>query len=258
MKQNWKKFIIFTFLLTYICHGALAILNHLGVIQLLSFPGQVLYILGGSSPTIMAFVVVHAYYSDEDKKAFYRSLVDFKQPFFYYAFALLTPIVLGVIFLVIAYLFGNPAYTQVSSPLQFLVFFFPAIIFGGLEEVGWRGILQECLSNKIKPLPLATIIGLIWGAWHLPMFLIPDLGNTPAGYIPFVLQGIILSLFLTYLYAKTTSIPLVVFCHAAINAAGSIGLFMPFENHPEVYIYILIGLAMGAVLLIGHKQVRQD
>ena len=70
MKRHWKKFIIFTFLLTYVCHGALAILNHQGVIQLLSFPGQVLYILGGSSPTIMAFVVVHKFYSGDEKKPF--------------------------------------------------------------------------------------------------------------------------------------------------------------------------------------------
>ena len=258
MKHHWKKFIIFTFLLTYICHGTLAILNHQGVLQLLSFPGQVLYILGGSSPTITAFVVVHFFYNGDDKKAFYRSLVDFKQPFFYYAFALLTPIVLGVIFLLIAYLLGNPAFAQVRSPLLFFVFLFPAILFGGLEEVGWRGILQERFSNVIKPLPLATIIGLIWGAWHLPMFLIPDLGNTPAGIIPFILQGIVFSMFLTYLFVKTASIPLVVFCHAAMNAAGSIGLMMPFENRLEVYVYILIGLAMGAVLLSSHKRVSQD
>lgn len=258
MKKNLIRFITYTFLLTYLCHGALAILNHQGVIQLLSFPGQALYILGGSSPTIMAFVVVHAFYNNDDKKAFYRSLVDFKQPFFYYAFALLSPIVLGMIFMLIAYLSGNQAYTQVSSPLKFFVFFFPAIIFGGLEEVGWRGILQERLSNNIKPLPLAIIIGLIWGAWHLPMFLIPDLGNSPAGYIPFVLQGIVFSMLLTYLFVKTASIPLVVLCHAAMNAAGSIGLMMPFENHPEVYVYILIGLAMGAVLLSVHKQVSED
>lgn len=256
MKHHLKKFLIFTFLLTYICHGALAFLNYQGVVQLLSFPGQVLYILGGSSPTIMAFVVVHAFYNGDDKKAFYRSLVDFKQPFFYYAFALLTPVLLGMIFLLIASLFGNPAFAQVSSPLQFLVFFFPAILFGGLEEVGWRGILQKRLSQKFSPLPLAIIIGVIWGAWHLPMFLIPDLGNTPAGYLPFVLQGIVLSLFLTYLYAKTASIPLVVFCHAAINAAGSIGLMIPFENRPDVYIYILIGLAVGAVLLSTHAGER--
>jgi len=258
MKRHWLKFLLFTFLLTYICHGALAILNHQGVIRLLSFPGQVLYILGGSSPTIMAFVVVHRFYTGDDKKAFYRSLASFRHPFIYYAFALLTPIVLGMIFLLIAYLLGNSAFTQVASPLQFFVFFFPAIIFGGLEEVGWRGILQERLSKRFNPLPLAVIIGLIWGAWHLPMFLIPDLGYSPAGITPFILQGIVFSMVMTYLYLKTASIPLVVFCHAAINAAGSIGLMMPFENRPEVYIYILIGLVIGAVLLKTYKQMSQD
>jgi uncharacterized protein len=254
MKRHWSKFLMFTFLLTYLCHGALAILNHQGVIQLLSFPGQVLFILGGSSPTIMAFVVVHRFYTGDDNKAFYRSLVNFKQPFVYYAIALLTPIVLGMIYLLIAYLLGNPVVDQVSAPLQFFVFFFPAIIFGGLEEVGWRGILQERLSHRFNPLSLAVIIGLIWGAWHVPMLLIPDLGYGSDVFLPFILQGIVFSLFLTYLFAKTTSIPLVVFCHAAINAAGSIGLIIPFENRLDVYLYLLIGLTLGATLLSSHKR----
>ena len=257
MKQTWKKFLLFTFLLTYICHGILAVLNAQGIIQLRSFPGQVLYILGGSSPTILAFIVAHVLYNDEDKKTFYRNLLNFKQPIIYYAFALLMPIVLGMIFILVSFLTGKPAFSQVSSPIQFFIFFFPAIIFGGLEEVGWRGILQERLSNKIMPLPLAIIIGLIWGAWHLPMFLIPDLGNTPAGYLPFVLQGIVLSMFITYLYAKTASIPLTVFCHAAINAAGSMGLLMPFENRLDVYLYLAIGLVVGSVLLTTLKQSSQ-
>lgn len=257
MKKIWKRFLLFTFLLTYLSHGTLAILNAQGIIQLNSFPGQVLFILGGSSPTIMAFIVVHVLYNDEDEKTFYRNLLDFKQPFIYYAFALLMPIALGLIFTVLSFLTGKTAFSQVSSPFQFFIFFFPAIIFGGLEEVGWRGILQERLSNKIKPLPLAIIIGLIWGAWHMPMFLIPDLGNTPAGYLPFVLQGIILSMIITYLYAKTASIPLTVFCHAAINAAGSMGLLMPFENRLDVYLYLAIGLVVGSVLLTTLKQSSQ-
>lgn len=255
MKTTWIKFIFFTFLLTYASHGTLAVLNHLEILQLNTIIGQILYILGGSSPTIMAFVIVHLFYSEDERSTFYTNLARFKQPFSYYLFALFTPIGLGLIFLMMAYLIGNPVFDQVTTPLQFLVLFLPAILFGGLEEVGWRGILQDQLQSRYRLLPLAVFIGLVWGAWHLPMYLIPGLGNSPAGILPFVLQGIVFSLFMTWLYARTTSIPLVVVFHASINAAAGIGLRMPFANRLDVYLYILMSFALGAVLLVIHHQV---
>ncbi len=254
MKQPWAKFLTLTFLLTYLCHGGLAILNARGVLELNSLWGQALYILGGSSPTIIAFVVVHVYYAEDEKKAFYRKLLNFKQPIPYYLFAIMMPIGLGLMFFLTAYLLGTPLFDQVSTPFQFFLLFVPAIIFGGLEEVGWRGILQDQLEARFGSLRLAILIGLIWGLWHLPMFLIPDLGNTPAGLLPFALQGVVFSLFMTWLYQKTASIPLVVFFHAAINAAGGIGLRIPFENQPAVYLYLVIAFVLGVLLLRAGRE----
>ena len=249
MKKHGIMFLSFTFLLTYICHGALAILSQRGIIQLTDFLGQLLFFLGGSSPTIMAFVVVLLYYNEEERGSFYHSLVNFKQPVSFYLFALLTPIVLGLTFLLVAMAFGNPLFEQLQSPLQYFVSFFPAILFGGLEEVGWRGILQKQFNKQIHPLVLAVMIGLIWGIWHLPMFFIPGLNHSSYAFIPFILQGIVFSLFLTFLHAKTKSIPLVVLFHTSINAAASMGLSLTFESRLYVYLYLLIAFIMGALLL---------
>ena len=242
-------FLTFTFLLTTICHGALAILSQRGIIQFTDFLGQLLFILGGSSPTIMAFVVVHLFYNEEERGSFYHSLLHFKQPVGFYLFALFTPVVLGLIFLLVATVFGNPLFKQLQSPLQYFIFFFSAFLFGGLEEVGWRGILQEQFKKQIQPLVLAVAIGLIWSLWHLPMFFIPGLDHSSYAIVPFILQGVVFSLFQTFLYAKTKSIPLVVLFHTSINAAASIGLRLTFENHLYVYLYLLIAFILGALLL---------
>lgn len=57
------------------------------------------------------------------------------------------------------------------------------LLGGGLEEVGWRGCLQPALEraclrrnpsgrvlHNVLP-PLVT--GVVWGLWHLPLFLVP-------------------------------------------------------------------------------------
>jgi len=249
MKQHGIKFVGFTFLLTYLSHGALAILSQRGIIQLTDFLGQVLFILGGSSPTIMAFVVVQLYYPKKEKEAFYQRLVNFKQPVRFYLLALVIPVALGWIFILVALAFGNSLIGQVQSPLQYLFYFVPAILFGGLEEVGWRGILQERFKQQNQPLVLAVVIGLIWSLWHLPMFFVPDLNHSSYAVIPFIIQGIVFSLFLTYFYAKTNSIPLVVLLHTSINAAASVGLRLAFENQIYVYLYLLIAFILGVLLL---------
>ena len=260
MKKHGIRFLSFTFLLTYICHGALAILSQRGIIQLTDFLGQLLFILGGSSPTIMAFVVAHLFYNEDERRSFYQRLVNFKQPAALYFFALFAPIILGLIFLLIATLFGYPFFEQLQSPLQYFIFLFSAFLFGGLEEVGWRGILQNQFTKKIHPLILAIVIGLIWSFWHLPMFFVPGLSHSSYAVIPFILQGIVFSLFQTFLFAKSKSIPMVVLFHTSINAAASIGLRLTFENRLYVYLYLLIAFILGALLLrdIGSKRGESD
>ena len=249
MNKNGIRFLVFTFLLTYICHGALAVLSQQGVIDLTDFLGQLFFILGGSSPTIMAFIVVHLYYNEDEKGSFYHNLLNFKQPVGFYLFALLTPVILGLFFLLIAMVFGNPLFTQLQPPLQYFIYFFSALIFGGLEEVGWRGILQTQFKKQIQPLVLAVVIGVIWSLWHLPMFFIPGLSHSSYDLVPFILQGIVFSLFQTFLYAKTKSLPLVVLFHTSINAAASIGLSLTFENHLYVYLYLFFAFIIGVFLL---------
>ena len=247
MKQHGYKFLIFTFVLTYLCHGTLAILSRQGIVQLADFWGQMLFILGGSSPTIFAFVIVHQYYSKPERTEFYRALTHFKLPIGWYLFAVLGPILLGVLFLVIAAITSQPLWGEVQSPLLFIPFFFSSILFGGLEEVGWRGILQERLKGKFSPLPLAIIIGVIWGAWHLPALFIAGTGYD---LTLFMIQGLVFSLFLTWLFQRTNSIPLAVFFHASINASAAIGLMLTTQTGGYVYGYLMMAFLIGTLLLV--------
>jgi membrane protease YdiL (CAAX protease family) len=39
------------------------------------------------------------------------------------------------------------------------------------EEVGWRGLLAPRLTARFGFAPAVIVLGLVWGAWHLPMIL---------------------------------------------------------------------------------------
>ncbi len=56
-----------------------------------------------------------------------------------------------------------------TGPVVFLVV---GLVFGALEEIGWRGYAQESCNRHYSPLTASLIIGLFWALWHLPLFYI--------------------------------------------------------------------------------------
>ena len=47
-------------------------------------------------------------------------------------------------------------------------------LFGGplFEEFGWRGFLQSQLQEVLPPWIAAIVVGIMWAAWHLPLFFV--------------------------------------------------------------------------------------
>ena len=66
---------------------------------------------------------------------------------------------------------GTLAYAPPAS-LPLLVAFVLAnmFLFGGVEELGWRGFLQPRLQHRTSVLTAGLGIGLLWLLWHLPLF----------------------------------------------------------------------------------------
>jgi uncharacterized protein len=140
--------------------------------------------------------------------------------------------------------FGGSAFTQLGrlSTFDFVIFI---LVVG--EELGWRGYALPQLLERWSPLTSSLILGLLWGLWHLPTFLVP---GTPQYGLPlsaFILLTVEYSILLTWLYLHTKgSVLLATLCHGAINLSQ--GLFLGgIEGATR---YWLLTITYGAAALI--------
>ena len=234
MQKNVRLFLLLALGMTALFIGTLAVFS----IDVETTQGMVLLVLGGSVPTVLAFAFVHRGASDE-KTHFYHALWAFRRRITWYALALLVPVVLGALGFV--FRFGEAR--QGGALTLWPVLLLSGILFGGLEEIGWRGFVQArvCPRNLIV---FGVAFGVFWAVWHLPMFFVPTLAHAEYAFFPYLLVAVVYSLWLTWLYAKTASLPLVVLFHAAINATASVGLSVSYAHTVGTYVYAALALAL--------------
>ena len=102
-----------------------------------------------------------------------------------------------------------------------VVLFFKALLFGGIEEIGWRYFFQPTLEEKIPYLSATLITFLAWSSWHLFYFYI-DGSLAVIQLFPF-LVGLLTNCFiLSALYHKTKNLWICVMTHALINALSQL------------------------------------
>ena len=246
-------FLICTFSLTYLSHGVLAYVTSTHDVAFNSFIGQSLFIIGGSSPTVFAIIFVLRQRDATAIKAFKKKLFSINYSFSFWFFAIGIPVFLGGLFqLLYIWLSNHTFYSDVPFYFFFMVLF-TSILFGGIEEIGWRGFLQERLMTRTSLVSMAVLIGIVWGLWHVPLFFIENVSHYTFGFLPFMLGAIMFSTYLTWLYVKTKSILLTIIFHASINASAVIGLGLMF-NHTLLTYTIIIGfMLLGFYLLISFR-----
>ncbi len=135
------------------------------------------------------------------------------------------------------------------KPLDLSEWYLPLILFFIFmpfspfwEEIGWRGFLLPILQSKFRPLTAAVILGLIWGVWHIPMYLThnPEGSRTGMFLIYFVLGTVPVTVLFVWLSNRTGSLLVTIFFHAAINATFALFAKLPAgELRPFVYTMVI-------------------
>ena len=96
------------------------------------------------------------------------------------------------------------------------------VMYGGNEEMGWRGVMQPHLQNKL-PYPVATfIVGVVWAFWHMPLWFIDGNSHQGSSFVIFALLAILLCYWLSAIVNGGGSIFYCMIMHGATNTLLSI------------------------------------
>jgi membrane protease YdiL (CAAX protease family) len=119
------------------------------------------------------------------------------------------------------------------------------------EELGWRAFALPRLQRRTSALAAALIIGIVWGAWHLPLFLFPEMSL--ADFPFFFVQVVAASIIMTWLYNSTGGrLCITLVAHLMLNL--NIVLYLPSPAtglRPIACAALVAGVVAGLVVLAG-------
>ena len=182
----------------------------------------VLWLLGGLGPPIAAVVVVGLSEGIRAVRQLLGRLVMWRVERRWYAVAILLPGTVVIAALIIDALLYDLSTLLPSFGL--LPLFIGSIVAnmligGGLEEIGWRGFALPRLQAEYSALTASLLLGVVWIAWHAPLFVVPGAIQAELSPLPFLIQGLALAVVFTWLYNSTRgSLLLVVLLHGTVNA----------------------------------------
>ncbi|MET9535718.1 type II CAAX endopeptidase family protein [Streptomyces sp. NPDC006649] len=131
------------------------------------------------------------------------------------------------------------------------------ITTGLAEEPGWREFAMPRAQERFGPLPATLLVGVLWGAWHLPLFL-TEWGGGP--HVPLAKVGAFLTTTLCFSFAMTwvfnrsgESMPLVMLMHTSVNNFFSVAWTAMFPRLPDgdtTYAFLLVSVAAALLVLL--------
>ena len=225
-----------------------------------SVGGAVLFFLGGFGPSVVGTVfLLRSRDSGGIRELVSRTFSFARVPTRILLLALLVyPALFLVSSLINAGIGGSwPAFGGFAGLLESV----PAFIGGVLltfflgpfsEEIGWRGYALPRLQEQHAPLVASLLLGLIWWAWHIPLFFMEGTLHATQGLLSAFSIGYLItvmsySVFFTWLYNQTDrSIWIAIIAHFVINM--TISGSSPFDG--AVFAILSFVLLGGCVILV--------
>ncbi|TNM63151.1 CPBP family intramembrane metalloprotease [Streptomyces sp. NP160] len=148
----------------------------------------------------------------------------------------------------------NPGLLVVASYLPFLVL--QLLTTGLAEEPGWRDYALPLLQQRFGPLGAAAVLGPLWGAWHLPLFL-TEWGSWPDvtwwSVVQFVAFSALFNVVIVWLFNRTgQSLPIVMLFHVSLNNTVTVfwSAAFPTVGGDQLQSWLLAGAAVAAAAVL--------
>jgi uncharacterized protein len=214
----------------------------------------VLLLLGSLVPSTVGIIFVALLRGRSGVRTLLRRLVHGRIGLSWYlaalAVAMLAPLAVGV-----SILFGGNT-PVVNNTILGVFLLFAFMIFPGSalgEELGWRGFALPRLQARHSALRSSLVLGILWGCWHLPVWL-RGTESPPIGlYIPFVVAVIASSVIYTWLYNNTGgSLLIIVLFHAASNLPITLLITSLGSQMTQPFlIYVALTVVTAVALVLG-------
>jgi membrane protease YdiL (CAAX protease family) len=225
---------------------------------------QLTAILPGAylGPLTAAFTVTALTEGRAGLRRWRRRLFQFRAGIWWYVLALV-----GVPFAIVAGTLAMDGAEDAAHlpPVMVLAAYLPMLVLqffttGLAEEPGWRDFALTRLQQRHHPLMATTILGVLWAAWHLPLFLTPwggpDVGPEVIGR--FFVVAMALSFVMTLVFNKARqSVPLIMLLHANFNNFMSVAWSEIFPGeHPDWQWGPALGVGLLAIVTIAATRGR--
>ncbi|MPY47800.1 CPBP family intramembrane metalloprotease [Streptomyces sp. K1PN6] len=150
-------------------------------------------------------------------------------------------------------------------PVAVLAAYVPGLIMqmittGLAEEPGWREFAMPHMQRRFGPLVATLVVGVLWGSWHLPLFLTewdggPDVD--PSRPLAFMGTTLAFSFVMTWVFNRSReSMPLVMLLHTSVNNFFSVAwsdMFPSAEIETTEYAFLIASALAAAVILAATR-----
>ena len=217
--------------------------------------------IGAFAPLLVALAMVIKQQGFQGGWQFFRQAFDLKVKPIYLVAALVIPLIIHALAHYLAPLLGFPvadtlfpASLNIPSVIIAIPYFFLMLIIGGgQEEFGWRGYAQVPLQKRMGVIPASLFIGLVWGIWHLPLWVMPGDGHSTYPFIAFLIMTTSISIVYGWLYnASHQKLATVIIFHAMNNTAAPLLPFLLLDpGTPERAYWVYAAINVLAAAIVG-------
>jgi len=223
--------------------------------------GTVLQTISAWTPTFILLLMFKKIYPAESRLQFIRKQFSerIKPTILLAAVGLPLAIFIGTLIFAV-FLYEKPFHELlITSPLSILYMMPFHLLSGPLgEELGWRAFLLLEIQKKHSILKSGFVVGLIWGFWHLPLWLVSGYGwpELLVYIISFMISIVCCSIIISILYNKCQNLFIAVIVHLLNNYL--LGLFT-FDLIQSLTIFAAFYLIFTCILImITRKTIKKE
>jgi membrane protease YdiL (CAAX protease family) len=220
--------------------------------------------LGAFAPLAAALTLIVRRHGWREAWQFIRHGFDFRTKPVFFLLALALPLVLHAVAHYLAPLLGlqvadnllSMVVPEGASPylVGSLYFLFLFVLGGGQEEFGWRGYAQQPLQERLGVIPASLLIGMVWGVWHLPLWIMPGEAHGAYPFLAFAPETTSSSVLYALLYNASGQKLIVPWLYHTMHnwAPGLFPYLHMIPGKPETAFWLYAGVNVVAGVIAAY------